>query len=718
MNKDDLLKEIAGFEGIIHEYHDVWGNKHTARPEIIEAVIAALGYPVENPSSLKEFFDQKRITQIERLIDPVVFINGIFKDEITLRVPAHFVSEKRLLIEVFDEDSEPVTGQDVKLSELEFKGTVEGPSGRFNEHAIKLNESLKTGYYQLRVELDGSIIHSKLIVCPARAYIPERLKHERLWGLGINLFEINSSRNQAIGDLTDLKTIVQWTAKELEGHFVALNPFHHTTNRYPYGISPYSPVSRLYTNPIYIDLMAVEELEDDISSIKAEFNSLKTSALIDYDRVFEKKIKFLKKAFLRFYNLHLKRNTERGRDFLAYIKEEGRDLHCHALYMAIYEYFSRAGMYGWKVWPDGFRHPEAESVRAFEASHQKEILFQKYLQWLFNEQLSAVERTSVESDLSIGLCRDLAIGSLEEGSDVWANQRLFVSGCSVGAPPDAFSPLGQDWGFPPLAPGALRQEGYDFFIKLIRKNLSYAGALRIDHALGLFRLFWIPAGAEPSDGIYIRYPADELLSILALESQRNRSVIIAEDLGTVPPEVRDKLRRFDMLSFRLLYFEKDYSTGEYLPPVAYPEKAVVSTTTHDLPTLQGFWLGRDIQKKKELGRYPHDTVLETDLRERQYDRWRLLRALNNEGLLPEKVELDPAKTERLTEELIIAIYRFLAKTPSMLLQVNLNDLIGVVDQTNLPGTLTEYPNWQIRHKMRLEDIMTSGIFKKLKGLRH
>ena len=718
MNKETILKKIADFEGIIQQYYDVWGNLKKAKTEVIEELLRVLGYPVENPSALMEKYELKRAETEERIIDPVVFIKGVFGRKIIIRIPQRSsLTERTISLRIADETSTKLLQVDNDVSALEPISTAGTQSGNLGIYEIEINTSLPIGYYKLEVELDDIITESRLVVCPETAYMPERLRQKKGWGVGINLFEINSSENQGIGDLSDLKKIVNWVGKELGGQFVAVNPFHHTTNRYPYGVSPYSPISRLYSNPIYISLNRADDMY--ISSISAleEFDKVKSYSYIDYDQIYEKKMKLLKKAFLNFHKNHLCKKTQWAEIFLDYIKQEGRDLHYHALFMAINEYFCKANIHGWKSWPDEYKHPEAESIKVFEESHQKDILFQKYLQWLFNQQLKAVENTALASGLEIGLCRDLAIGSLEQGSDVWANQHLFVRDCSVGAPPDAFSPLGQNWGFPPLSPRALKEDRYDFFIKLIRKNIAHAGALRIDHALGLFRLFWIPPGASPSDGVYVRYPAEELLSIIALESNLNKTIIIAEDLGTVAEEVREKLRRFNMLSFRVLYFEKDYSNGEFLQPEAYPELAIVSTTTHDLPTLSGFWIGRDIKIKKQLNRYPDQDALETDLRERHYDRWRLLRALNNAGVLPDEIDLNPDKTEHMTDELVLAIYRFLAMTPSILMQVYLNDLIGVTDQTNLPGTINEYPNWRLRHCLSLEEIFGLEVFKKLKKLR-
>ncbi len=715
MNKDEIINRIALHEGIIDEYYDVWGNKRTASIEVKEALLGCLGYPVENTVELKETFDEILHTEASGVLEPVYFTGQESDVKVSFKLsdghPLNRPVEISLLL-----DNELLFKKSLIPSECELKCRWQGPEGVFNEFQVAIPCPPEIGYYDIRLDTSSHRYEAKLIVYPRKAYIPEALQHGRLWGLGANLFEINSSNNQGIGDLTDLKALINWVGSALGGDFLAINPLHSTTNQYPSGISPYAPLSRLYLNPIYIDIGSVQDAEPLNSSTVKKIQELKKKEFIDYEAIYALKCRALKECFEGFYERHYLNHTKRAEQFRKYLREEGKLLHEYALFMALYEHFATEGLYGWTEWPLGFRHPEDPEVKEFEKAREKEILYYKYLQWLLDLELREVRQQAIDAGMAVGIYRDMAIGSLSGGADVWSNQDIFVNGCSVGAPPDTFSPLGQNWGFPPIAPSRLRKRGYDFFINLIRKNLSHAGALRIDHALGLFRLFCIPEGFPAEMGLYIRYPAEELLSIIALESVKQKAVIVAEDLGTVPHEVREMLYHYGMFSFRLLYFEKDYSTGEYLPPSAYPEMAIVSTTTHDLPTIYGFWEGHDIKIKEELNRYPDREALQQDIRERQYDRWRLLRALNNEGLLPDGIGLEPDKIPQMTEPLCIAIYRYLAKTPSKLLMVNLNDITGIKEQTNLPGTLTEYPNWQRKHHIILEDIMKKP-FEWLKGLR-
>jgi 4-alpha-glucanotransferase len=564
------------------------------------------------------------------------------------------------------------------------------------------------------------------IVAPERCYLPPKLHGQgRTWGLSVNLYALRSARNHGIGDLTDLKNVVEWVGGKLGGGFVAVNPLHAISNQMPYGISPYSPVSRLYTNLIYLDIEGVEDVRRSSrvrsimegSGYRNEMKRLKESDLIDYEGVFRLKRKVLRAAFQFYLEEHHERKTHRSRRFREFMRTEGALLDTYATYMALDEHFREVGLFYWKGWPGGYQSPDSDEVQDFRDRQSEKILFHKYLQWIVHEQLQDVITKAAELGMVIGIYRDLAVGSTSGGSDVWSSQRVFATGMDVGAPPDDFSPMGQKWGFPPLIPERMREEGYKSFIQLIRKNLSCGGALRIDHALGLFRLFWIPEGMHPEEGGYVRYPHEDLLRIIALESVRNRAVVIAEDLGTIGDEVRETLKRFGMLSFRLFYFEKDYETDEFLPPRAYPELAIVSTTTHDLPTLSGFWAGRDISVKRDLGRYPDDEAFQRDLKKRDHDRKEVLRALGRAHLLSWEGSTNVQGCREMTDELRLSIYRYLGLTPSKLLIVNLDDITSIVDQQNLPGTIDEYPNWRQKIPFDLESMMKMKIFSALRGIR-
>jgi len=731
MDIQELIDELSELCGVIPEYYDAWENLRRVPFETKAAALRAMGYDTSRPERVREAIEGIKQKRYRNLIEPVKVVSvnaqpGWFR----LYIPAEEVDEDTVLRwSVTDEKDNTEVNTEV-LSAVTRQTVREVAGKRVIEVVVADRDDRPAGYYDVRIEVVPSrhILSGRmrLIITPDRAYLPPALADGgRTWGLGINLYALRSDGNQGVGDLSDLGRMLRWVGSRLGGDFVAINPLHSITNRLPSGVSPYSPLSRLYCNMVYIDIYAVEDVRKsrraravmESPEFGEELEGLRRSELVDYEGVARLKSRLLHAAFQYFYEEHLLPLTDRGRMFRSFVSSEGRTLDDYATFLALHEHFSRRGLYRWKDWPREYHSPETHEVRSFRERHEKEITFHKYVQWLIDEQLGHASGRAAESGMCIGLYRDLAVGSLAEGSDVWGNQEIFAVDVNVGAPPDNFSLRGQDWGFPPLIPEKLREQGYEFFIQVIRKNLRHAGAIRIDHALGLFRLYWIPRGIKPQDGVYIRYPYEDLLRIISLESIRNRVVVIAEDLGTVGKEVRETLQGTGMLSYRLFYYEKDSSDGEYLPPGAYPEMAVTSVTTHDLPTISGFWTGRDIEVKRALDLYPDDKAYLLDLSNRQADKQRLLRALRRAGLLPPGIPADPERLPEMTEELCLAVYRYLAMTPSKLLTVNLDDILGTAEQQNLPSTIDEYPNWRQKAPYTMEELMGMEVFRRLSGIR-
>ncbi len=310
----------------------------------------------------------------------------------------------------------------------------------------------------------------------------------------------------------------------------------------------------------------------------------------------------LEQAFELFFRDHYLAKSVRGKAFRAYVQREGTPLEKFALFCALSEHMrNEHRAFAWQEWPEEFRSPESAAVAAFRKNNEKRVLFFAYLQWIIESQIAEVSDAASSGGMPAGLYGDLAIGAIDSGSDGWTYQDVLAEQATVGAPPDDFNAHGQDWGFPPMIPDKLRESGYDLFIRTIRKNMQHMGALRIDHALGLFRLFWIPKGMQALDGAYVRCNSEDLLRIIALESVRNRTLVIGEDLGTITDEARQTLQRFGILSYRLFYFERNYPDPSFLPPERYPAMALSAITTHDLPTLYGYWSGRDLDVKKQLG---------------------------------------------------------------------------------------------------------------------
>jgi|Deesub1362B_J571_1020462.scaffolds.fasta_scaffold00171_28 4-alpha-glucanotransferase len=678
----EALHRLAELMGILPEYWDVWGRRHTTGPETKAAILRAMGVEAGHPQALQEAL-RERLRPRE--LEPVGFAHPDSPSRVALRLapPGTLPVEFTLKAE---EGGFEHTASLVVSPEEEF----EHEGKRWGLYSLEL-PPLRMGYYGLEVSAGQGRWRQRLVVAPELSYLPGHWN--RLWGLTVAPYGLRSRDNWGVGELEDLKRLLRWVASE-GGAFVGITPLHAIPNSSPWGISPYSPLSRLFRNPLYLSLREVEEFALVQPPTEAQLRALREAPLVQYEEVWQLKLRCLREMFEHFYRRHYLGDSPRGRAFKAYLGERGRALEDFCTFMALWERHQG----GWQDWPQEFRSPRAPQVQRFRAEHRKEVLFHAYLQWLMHQGLKRLQEHC--SDMPIGLYADLALGSLGGGADAWAYPEAFALGADTGAPPDEFNQKGQNWGFPPLSPQGLRDSAYEYFIQVIRANMEHAGLLRIDHALGLFRLFWIPQGMKPSEGAYVRYPWRELLSILALEAHRARCAIVAEDLGTVPPEVRHSLQARRMLSYRVFYYERQYPRAELTPPGGYPSLALCSVSTHDLPTLWGFWAGEDIRTKAELGLYPSQEALQQDLQGRRRDRELILQALKAQGLLPQDYQVP----SQMNPTLLQAIYRYLARTPCLLLAVSLDDWLALRRQQNMPGTVSGYPNWQQKSPLEVEQL--------------
>ena len=441
---------------------------------------------------------------------------------------------------------------------------------------------------------------------------------------------------------------------------------------------------------------------------KCEIAALNNAEAVEYEPVSALKLRFLRLLFERFRREELAVQSPRGLAFEAYVAREGQLLTEYALYCALDETLHAAhpDLWIWPDWPETLQHPESIEVRRFQREHTGLILFYKYIQWQLDEQGRAAQSYALERGMEIGLFHDLPLATDKCGAELWAHRKVYVQGCRVGSPPDGFSPSGQDWSFPPPNREAHRAEGYRLFAESIRKSAQHGGALRIDHVMRLFRLYWIPDGYDATQGTYVRDFSEDLLGVLALESVRNRILIVGEDLGTVEPEQRAALERFAILSYRLFYFERN-GDGSFKRASEYPPQALVSSTTHDLPTLAGFWAGRDIEVRRQLGLIGDDESYHRWQADRRTEKRRMLDKLLEIGLLPPGYPLEAADGLELTGEVHNAITGFLAKTPSMLMTLNQEDLTKELDQQNMPGTTWQYPNWRRKMGYSVEQLHTN-----------
>jgi (1->4)-alpha-D-glucan 1-alpha-D-glucosylmutase len=474
----------------------------------------------------------------------------------------------------------------------------------------------------------------KVDIEPGRCYEPEVLQQQRLWGFMVQLYGLRSGRNWGIGDFTDLRMLIE-IAAGLGAGVIGVNPLHATQG------SPYSPSSRHALNVLYIDVEAVSGYKGPAPK---SLKRLRESELVDYEGVSRAKLEALERIFQK-----TKPKVAASGSF--------------PVFEALREKFGG----GWQQWPEEYQDPKSSSVRSFVKKHAKRVAFHAWLQRLAREQLDAAQRRARELGMPLGLYVDLALGADRGGAEVWADQDAFAVGASCGAPPDEFNPLGQDWGLPPYSPRALRAQGYRPFIELLRANMPVGGALRMDHVMALSRLWWIPQGAKPERGGYVHYPFGELLAILAAESRRARCLVIGEDLGTVPAELRKALNDAGVLSYRPLIFERDF-----------PRDALVCVSTHDLPTWRGFWEAHDLRLRKELG-LTKDFPREMELR-----------------------EAEKRKLEQIVDRSALSAHAYIARTPAKLAMLQPEDVLEELEQANLPGTVDQHPNWRRKLPLALE----------------
>ncbi len=531
---------------------------------------------------------------------------------------------------------------------------------------------------------------------------------DRAWGISVQLYGVRSRRNWGIGDFTDLARLLEFTAAA-GGDFVGVNPLHALFPDNPLHISPYSPSHRSFLNTLYIDVDAVPGLSHCAEAQRrlasadflAQRDKLRASERVDYVGVAA-----LKEAILRLLFRH--QTKDRQQSFATWRTAQGEALEQLARFEALQAHFHAQdeNIWGWPLWPVAYHDPHSAAVATFAAAHAEAIRYRAWLQWLADEQLAAAAERGRRAGLRIGIYLDLAIGANPGGAESWRWSAVFANGAHTGAPPDEINAVGQDWGLPPFTPERLRDVGYAPLIEVLQANMQHAGALRIDHVMGLQRLFWVPAGMKATDGAYVQYPFADMLGIVIEESQRNQCLVIGEDLGTVPEGFRDRMAAAGVLSYHPMIFER-YPDGNFRLPAEIAPQALVAVSTHDLPTLRGFWSGLDLDIREKLALFPSAELYPRLVTERGWDRGRLLWALQRENLLPADVDNDPGLMPEMSTATVAAVHAFLARAPSQLLVIQAEDLLGVLDQANLPGTLEDkHPNWQQRLPVDLEDWAT------------
>jgi len=706
------LTRLSDRVGIEPFYWDVYGERHETSDDTRRAFLAAMGHLADDDEAAAASLRIIENRPWQRVIEPVTIVRLTESPQISVFVTVP-ISPSDLDLN-WDLDLE--NGQHIQgctpictLPVVEHKGTNKRVT-------LTLPNTIPLGYHRLRLHLGPTLGEGALIIAPASSHRPDWLDQQgnRAWGVACQLYGLRTASNWGLGDFSDLASLCEKAALQ-GGGAVGLPPLHAMFPTQPERLSPYSPSSRLFLNPNYIDVTAVADFSTcaeaqalvETPGFCARLEKVRTTDAVLFDEVADLKRIVFQALFTHFEKTHPPGSTTPRREDFATFVAKGGDLLTHfAVFETLQEHFSPLSVHDW---PRPYKDPKSDETKAFAHDHQTRVHFHIYLQWLADQQLAAAQAVCVKAGMDIGLYRDLAVGVSPDGADAWMDSSVFVEGVRFGAPPDPLGPTGQDWGMPPFNPDTLYEQAYRPYIDMLQANMRHAGAVRIDHVMWLQQMFWIPPGGDGRTGAYVRYPLDDLLAVLALESHRNQCLVIGEALGTVLDGFCDRLARENILSYCLLQFER-HTDGLYKRPDAYPALALTTPASHDLPTLAGFWRETDIGIQQDIGLIASDEASEKRRSDRHQDRAQLIAALADQDLLPTDFTNTPDISDTDMATLIAAIHRFLARSPAALLMVNLEDILASTAQINVPGTIDEYPNWRLKLPFDLDSISRMSDF--------
>jgi 4-alpha-glucanotransferase len=697
-----MLDALAERNGIEDEFRDAHGRLRRTPAETKRALLAAMGVEAADEATASEALAALDREEWSRSLPPVHVVSiaeGALS--VPLRLPA---GTETVTWCVKLEDGGERRGE-AAFGALALADQTVLDGHPIERRTLLLDDDLPPGYHSVMLQPGGGTC--SLIVTPGRCWLPASIERgERLWGVAAQLYLLRSQDNWGIGDYADLRRLIEILSAR-GADVVGLNPLHAMFLDDPEHASPYSPASRLLLNILNIDIGSLPEFSSSEAAqalvaspmFQQQLAACRDASLVDYTRVAAIKFQVLS---LLFDGVWENAEPQRRQAFEEFRRDRGAAFERSCLFQALRQHFAAKGpeRADWHNWPEPYQDPHSPAVARFAEENEALVTFRIWMQWLADRQLE--DAALAAGGMAVGLYRDLAVGADPSGAETWTSQRAVVSGAQVGAPPDIYNTAGQDWGLPPFHPRALREEGYASFIALVRANMRHAGGLRIDHVMALQHLYWVPKGQSPANGAYVRYPLDDLVGILALESHRNRCLVVGEDLGTVPEGFRERMAAAGILSYRVLFFEKDESG--FLPPDTYPDLALAVVGSHDLPTLRGWWEGADIDLRHGLHLIPDRTAVDEAREQRADDRGQLAEALQHEGLL------SPERREE-TEVVVEAAHRFLARSRSALAIAQMDDLTGEVDPVNVPMTSDEHPNWRRRLSLSIEELARHPRFE-------
>lgn len=669
-----LLRELAAAHGVGTSYWGWDGVERSVAGSTLRRVLTALGIAADSPAQLRAALAEADVAPWRRLLPPIV----VAREGAAAAFDVHVPHGSHVSVWVVTEDG--TRHEAAQLENWEAPREVDGVLT--GQASFSIPDGLPLGWHAVWADAAGTRSECPLVVTPRRLRTTEALAGRRSWGLTAQLYSVRSSRSWGIGDFADLADLAAVAGGEGAG-FVLVNPLHAAEPRPPVEDSPYLPTTRRFFNPLYIRVEEIPEYAYLDPRSLAETERLasrlrlanRESGLLDRNASYEAKLAALELVF------GVRRGPARSRQFSDFCRDQGQGLDDFALWSALAESLGPSA----RDWDDAASSPDTGYATAQRTALADRIEFHRWLQWICDQQLESAQDAARRSGMDIGIVHDLAVGVKLGGADAWALSGVLAQGVTVGAPPDMFNQQGQNWTQPPWHPARLAESGYAAYRDMLRTVLRHAGGIRVDHVLGLFRLWWIPEGAGPGEGTYVYYDHEALIGILALEAQRAGAVVIGEDLGVFEPWVRDYLAERGIFGTSILWFERD-DAGP-LAPERYRQECLTSVNTHDLPPTAGYLAGAHVTLRESLGllRRPVAEERAADAAEQE----EVLALVRERGLLP---EAEPGAGVQATIE---ALYEFTALTPSSLLGVALVDAVGETRTQNQPGTSTEYPNWCI-----------------------
>lgn len=701
------LKDLANRLGVLTSFWDggLVSKEYVTSDKTIKFMADVLGYSANTDTQVAksiEKFDNKIWLKV--LEESIVRKQYDIYFDITL-----LKKEFDLNVEVFVVDSnKKIYSPKIRVSEI--VETKEISKKEYVKFYINILEELPIGYYKLEVRVGSKSYYSKLALAPKRSY--EKENTEKLWGFALQLYALKSKRNWGVGDFTDLANFVDLAAKN-GADLIGLNPLNVLSHDYPENASPYASTSRMFLNPIYIDVENLPEYDaKDFALVKDYISKARKNETILYDVVYPSKIKVLEVLYDRFLTSKDKKRTE---EFERFCKEQGEELNKLATFQALYEVQTRAVWGGWKAWEKDLQTPNSVGVLKFAKENKKRIGFFKFLQFEADRQLKIAYSRVLKSKMKVGFYRDLAVGVGQDSAEFWSDvDGIFMKNVGAGAPPDAFFPAGQKWGLGAFDPFRLRELGYEPFIKVLRANMAMSGALRIDHVMLLTRLYIIPEKLE--EGTYLHYNFEDMLNIVAIESHLNKCMIVGESIGNVPAGFLERLEETNIKSLSVLWAERyDSGWGDFRPANEYPFESYVSIGTHDMAPLRMWWFGYDIEVSYSLKLIPNEVERSGAYSKRENDRIKLLKALDSANVWPidNMRKSDYIYGDGYPEGLEEALHKFMASTSSKTFLASLEDILHVEKMQNLPGTdRDKHPNWRRKLPVDLEDLEKNILFKR------